>query len=681
MNFQKHRSGKGRGGNRVPRYNRQGSSPPPQHNFSSSEDGISNTDIYANKHMVYHVTHNLGEVARIVVRNGDIYEGILKAVSSKFDCTLGEAHLVPQGRANGLIEDDRILPNRDGLISTLLIALKDIVSVNITKTEEPDSTVDNFTDDAITASKHTNGQMIEKSLKKWVPQEGELHLGGGLEDNVKVNGWSADEMFKTNEEKFGVTSTYSDDLLEYTTPLPKDSTGEMELRAEQTAREIEQSKGHIQRQEVDSGRSEEEAFAAVIRPKTTAQASLPTSSSPVTSTAERQEVAVDAHSHSSTPDTTSTNVTVATSQSTVSKVYSETKTAANEELSAGTLTKSPVANDGGKSQQEVVKDLKDFHSKFKLMEKPKKVKDISAEPEAVEAVSTPSSETPPPEAVKTEENKAPQTPEDSILSTSKLNPLAKEFKISPKNQKPSPSPQPAQYLPVVATQPFSPTSIRPPAVPGAPFPPQQLMMVAPQQFPMYRGKQPFNKPRSQSYVGREQGDSSPFITAAAATGSPIITPGGTYPQQVYHMPPPQVAYVQSPAGMVPQQVVQQYVVPAGHAPPRFIAPVSSPAGGATVPMSQTYQDGSHVPVYVAGNVSALPGAATPPGQPQPSPSQQGQFVFASPVPQIPGQPQAAGPHQGQVTPGQPQFTPSSLMYIPTNVPTSAASFMPGTYPQ
>lgn len=63
--------------------------------------------------------------------------------------------------------------------------------------------------------------------------------------------------------------------------------------------------------------------------------------------------------------------------------------------------------------------------------------------------------------------------------------------------------------------------------------------------------------RSQSYGGREQGDSSPFITAAAATGSPIITPGGTYPQQVYHMPPPQVAYVQSPAGMVPQQVVQQ----------------------------------------------------------------------------------------------------------------------------
>ena len=62
--------------------------------------------------------------------------------------------------------------------------------------------------------------------------------------------------------------------------------------------------------------------------------------------------------------------------------------------------------------------------------------------------------------------------------------------------------------------------------------------------------------RSQSYGGREQGESSPFISAAAATGSPIITPGGTFPQQVYHMPPHQVAYVQSPAGMVPQQMVQ-----------------------------------------------------------------------------------------------------------------------------
>ena len=73
-------------------------------------------------------------------------------------------------------------------------------------------------------------------------------------------------------------------------------------------------------------------------------------------------------------------------------------------------------------------------------------------------------------------------------------------------------------------------------------------------------------------------------------------------------------------------------------------------------------------------MSALPGAGTPTGQPQPSPSQQGQFIFASPVPPIPGQPQAAGPHQGQVTPGPAQFTQQPLVYIPNaSVSSSGAS--------
>lgn len=73
---------------------------------------------------------------------------------------------------------------------------------------------------------------------------------------------------------------------------------------------------------------------------------------------------------------------------------------------------------------------------------------------------------------------------------------------------------------------------------------------------------------------------------------------------------------------------------------------------------------------VAGNVSAIPGTATPPGQPQPSPSQQGQFIFTAPVPQMPGQPQAAGPGPA----GPTQFTQGALMYIPNaSVPTSTAS--------
>lgn len=700
---QKQQRNRGRGGSRGRNQRPTGSSSPPQPStqFSNFEDGFGNTDIYANKAMVYYVTSNLGEVARIVVRNGDIYEGVLKAVSPKFDCTLGEAHLIAK-QTNGLIEDGRIVPSRESLISTLLIALKDIVSVNITKTEEPDiaSITDSFTDAAITASKQTNGQTMERPLQKWVPQDGEVHLGRGLEDDMHVNGWSADEMFKTNREKFGVTSTYTDDLHQYTTPLPKDSSGEMELKAEQTAREIEESWGHNRRQEVDSGRSEEEAFAAVVRPQTTAPASQPTDSPPVTVTAtDRQDVASNTATITTAPEATSTTTTVTTSSAVTSRVTSQSKVPVSEDLLARSSLKEPVQTEAPKSQQEVVKDLKDFHTNFKLGEKPSKkahkeghkevskavVKEVAAEPEAVESAVARTSETPPAEVAKAEDSKTPQPQEESILSKSKLNPLAKEFKFTPKPQKPAPSPQPSpHYVPMVATQPFSPTSMRPPPIPGAPFP-QQLMMVSPQQINMYRGKQPFHKPRSQTYPGREQGESPPFISAAAATGSPIIAPGGTFPQPVYPVPAPQVAYVQSPAGMVPQQVVPQFVaVPTGHGPPRYMHPgaVSSPVGGGSVPMSQAYQDGSHMPVYVTGN---MPTAATPPGQPQPSPSQQGQqFIFTGAVPQLPGQPQGAGPHQAQTTPGPAQF-PQPVMYIQgATVPTSAASApvygIPGNYP-
>lgn len=67
--------------------------------------------------------------------------------------------------------------------------------------------------------------------------------------------------------------------------------------------------------------------------------------------------------------------------------------------------------------------------------------------------------------------------------------------------------------------------------------------------------------RSQSYGGgRDQGESPPtFLSAAAATGSPIITPGGGFPQQMYGPIPPHqpVTYVQPHAGMVPQPMLPQ----------------------------------------------------------------------------------------------------------------------------
>lgn len=704
MSLPKHRS-KGRGGSgRGQKSYRPGSSaspPPPTLNFANSDNGHT-TDIFANKFMVYYVISNLGETARVQVQNGDIYEGVLKAVSSKFDCSLGEAHLVQQKKSNGLvIEDERILPSRDGLISTLVIALKDIVSVNITKTEEPEIviSVDSFTDAAIAnvAQKQTNGQINERKLERWVPDGPDI--GGGLEDNVKVNGWSADEMFKTNEEKFGVKSTYNEDLLEYTTPLPKDSTGEMELKAEQAAREIEQSRGHLHRQEVDSGKTEEEMYAAVVRPQTTSADPRTPQVSPGQSSVEgkpQREAAPETTQSSDERKATDTDTPAVqenakpASAVTVNSENTVTHSSGGQSLKelsiVGQTASSDTQASGSKANHsEVVKDLKEFHSNFNLKEKSsKKAKDMqqTVPPEADQAEATvtktttssvnesgtPSS----PDVAKSEEKK---DGEASILSTSKLNPLAKEFKFTPKAQKSTPPPQ--QYI-SVGPPPFSPTSIRAP-VAGGPFPPHpQPMMVVPQ---IYRSKQPFNKPaRSQSYGGgRDQGESPPtFLSAAAATGSPIITPGGGFPQQMYSPIPPHqpVTYVQPHAGMVPQPMLPQFVVPPGHGPARFIAPVSSPAGAGTVPMTQTYQDGTPVPVYVAG--APMQSAGTPQGQPQPSPSQSGQFVFSSPMP---GQPQVGAPPQGQVTPG-----PAPYVYIPSVAPNavptstpSSVSYMPGPF--
>lgn len=712
MSVQKHR-GKARGGSgRGQKSFRPGSSasPPPQtFDFAKFEDG-NGTDIFSNKYMVYSVTSNLGETARVQVVSGDIYEGILKAVSSKFECSLGEVHLVQQKKSNGLvIEDEQTLPSRDGLISNLLIALKDIVSVKITKTEEPEiaTSVDSFTDAGIAnaAQKETNGQMNERELERWVPDDPDI--GGGLEDNVKVNGWSPDEMFKTNQEKFGVTSTYSEDLLQYTTPLPKDSTREMELKAEQTAREIEQSHGHLHRQEVDSGKTEEELHAAVVRPQSTSTAPRTPQVSSEQSSVEgkpQREAAPETTPSSDEQKATDTNTPAVqanakpTSAVTVNTVNTVTQSSGGQSLkessTEGQTASTDTQSSGSKAKQsEVVKGLKEFHSNFNLKENPfKKGKEgqqtVSQEADQAEAAVTKTT------ASSGNESGAPSTPdvpksdekkdgEESILFKSKLNPNAKEFKFTPKAQKQTPPPP--QYMPAVV--PYSPTSMRPP-VPGGPFaphPPPMMMVPSP---PYYRGKQPFNKPvRNHSYGGgRDQGESPPnFISAAAATGSPIITPGGGLPQQMYgpiapHQP---FAYVQSHAGMVPQPVLQQqYVVPPGHPPPRFIAPVSSPAGAGTVPMSQTYQDGTPVPVYVAG--APMQSAGTPQGQPQPSPSQQGQFIFTS-VPPMPGQPQAGAPPQGQVTPGPAPYgqpvvyiPPVAPNAVPTSTP-SSVSYIPGSF--
>lgn len=61
---------------------------------------------------------------------------------------------------------------------------------------------------------------MEKELEEWTGgdplddlKDHSLETGLGGSD---VNGWSAEDMFKTNEEKYGVQTLYDDKLSDYT---------------------------------------------------------------------------------------------------------------------------------------------------------------------------------------------------------------------------------------------------------------------------------------------------------------------------------------------------------------------------------------------------------------------------------------------------------------------------------
>uniref|UniRef100_A0A3Q2NVY1 Ataxin-2-like protein n=1 Tax=Fundulus heteroclitus TaxID=8078 RepID=A0A3Q2NVY1_FUNHE len=126
---------------------------------------------------------------------------------------------------------------------------------------------DTFTDTAISSSR-INGEHKEKVLQKW---EGGDSNGESYDlENDASNGWDANEMFRYNEVKYGVTSTYDSSLSMYTVPLERGNSEvyrQREARAARLASEIESSPQYRHRVglENDEGKTEEEKFSSVLR--------------------------------------------------------------------------------------------------------------------------------------------------------------------------------------------------------------------------------------------------------------------------------------------------------------------------------------------------------------------------------------------------------------------------------
>ncbi|XP_042297249.1 ataxin-2 isoform X5 [Sceloporus undulatus] len=225
---------------------------------------ISFQGIYANMRMVHILTSVVGSKCEVQVKNGNIFEGIFKTYSSKCDLVLDAAH-----RKTG---ESSLGPKREDIIESILFKSSDFVMVHFKDTDTSyarrvPSETDAFTDSSISAK--VNGEHKEKDLEPWDGGEGivadELEA---LETDVS-NGWDPNDMFRYNEENYGVVSTYDSSLSSYTVPLERDNSEEFlkrEARATQLAEEIESSAQYKARAALENDdRSEEEKYTAVQR--------------------------------------------------------------------------------------------------------------------------------------------------------------------------------------------------------------------------------------------------------------------------------------------------------------------------------------------------------------------------------------------------------------------------------
>ncbi|XP_038558761.1 ataxin-2 isoform X14 [Micropterus salmoides] len=232
--------------------------------------------VYANMRMVHVLTSVVGAKCELKVKNGAVYEGVFKTYGPECDLVLDAAHRKSP--------EPSIAPRKEDIVESIIFKASDVVvvtfkDVDLNFARKVSSDTDNFTDAAV--SSRINGEHKEKDLEPW--DGGETHNSDSLESldtdvafceilslsSSQSNGWDPNDMFKYNEEKYGVLSTYDSSLSTYTVPLERDNSEEFlkrEARAALLAEEIEASATYKARVALENDeRSEEEKYTAVVR--------------------------------------------------------------------------------------------------------------------------------------------------------------------------------------------------------------------------------------------------------------------------------------------------------------------------------------------------------------------------------------------------------------------------------
>ncbi|KAI9515296.1 hypothetical protein NQZ68_027038 [Dissostichus eleginoides] len=228
--------------------------------------------VYNNARMLHFLTAVVGSTCDVRVKNGAAYEGVFKTLSSQCELAVDAVHKQSNGDGDGGGGGEEgggsqsSQPKIEDITDTMIFSPADLVTMTCRDVDLNFAVRDTFTDTSISATR-VNGDHREKVLQRWD--------GNGNGENFELeadasNGWDANEMFKFNEETYGVKSTYDSSLSMYTMPLEKGTSEgfrQREARAARLANEIEGSLQYRRRVslENDEGRSEEDKYSSVVR--------------------------------------------------------------------------------------------------------------------------------------------------------------------------------------------------------------------------------------------------------------------------------------------------------------------------------------------------------------------------------------------------------------------------------
>ena len=147
---------------------------------------------------------------QVKTTDGSTFDGLFRVFSPNLEITLEQAHLVDPNDPTK-IDPDKVKAN-------IVFPFHEIVSVTACDVDLEYAVKDGFKTDTQISGKHNGDGGAVRELERWEPDDMDLVNEGGLGE-TNANGWSAEEMFKRNEEEYGVQSTFKDNLEGYTVQL------------------------------------------------------------------------------------------------------------------------------------------------------------------------------------------------------------------------------------------------------------------------------------------------------------------------------------------------------------------------------------------------------------------------------------------------------------------------------